>query len=68
MTQYEEYISGQSIVRLQQKLTSEKITCLPGSLNVIRICKETCGKSVLDEYRFRSETDSLKEYIKNSAS
>jgi len=36
--QHVEYITGQGLLRNQQNLTQKKINCLPGCLNITRIC------------------------------
>lgn len=36
--QHVEYIAGQGFMRNQQNLTQQKINCLPGCLNITRVC------------------------------
>lgn len=45
--QHVEYLAGQGLMRNQQNLTQQKINCLPGCLNITRICEETCGERLL---------------------
>jgi hypothetical protein len=36
--QHVEYLAGQGFMRNQQNLTQQKINCLPGCLNITRVC------------------------------
>ena len=36
--QHVEYIAGQGFLRNQQNLTQQKINCLPGCLNITKVC------------------------------
>ena len=37
--QHVEYLAGQGLLRNQQNLTQQKINCLPGCLNITRVCE-----------------------------
>lgn len=67
--QHVEYIAGQGFMRNQQNLTQQKINCLPGCLNITRVCSQTCGESMLKIYmKAPTEDDNIFQWIRGTAS
>ncbi|KAI0834464.1 glycosyltransferase family 2 protein [Hypoxylon sp. FL0890] len=42
-----EYTIAQGLRRLHQSLCTKKVSCLPGCCQLLRVCEETCGDSIL---------------------
>ena len=54
------YIRGQIVARLHQSKVTQKVNCLPGCVQIIKIQTETCGLEVMDEYnRLPTKDESL---------
>lgn len=48
--QHTSYIYGQLLVRLHQSRITRKVNCLPGCVQIFRVCKETCGYEILNVF------------------
>lgn len=44
------YTYGQLLVRLHQSRITRKVNCLPGCVQIFKVCKETCGYEVLNVF------------------
>ncbi|GME45318.1 Fungal chitin synthase [Neofusicoccum parvum] len=47
--QSSEYTISQGLRRLHQSIVTNKVSCLPGCCQLLKICEETCGDHVLVE-------------------
>ncbi|KAL0257938.1 hypothetical protein SLS55_007106 [Diplodia seriata] len=47
--QSSEYTISQGLRRLHQSIVTNKVSCLPGCCQLLKICEETCGDRVLVE-------------------
>ncbi|KAH7553074.1 glycosyltransferase family 2 protein [Bipolaris maydis] len=53
-----EYMAGQYRRRLRQSLTSERVTCLPGCCQLLRVEESTCGDDIMKKFGYYpKETD-----------
>ena len=67
--QYCEYLYAQCLKRLAQSLVTKKVNCLSGCVQLIKVCKETCGNKILDEFnRLPSENENIFNHIRSYAS
>lgn len=48
--QFTEYIIAQCLRRLQQSIVTNKVSCLSGCVQILRVSKETCGEEILKEF------------------
>jgi chitin synthase len=46
--QFTSYTYGQLLVRLHQSRITRKVNCLPGCVQIFKVCKETCGYEILN--------------------
>jgi chitin synthase len=46
--QHTSYYYGQLLVRLHQSRITRKVNCLPGCVQIFKVCKETCGYEILN--------------------
>jgi len=44
------YTYGHLLVRLHQSRVTRKVNCLPGCIQIFRVCEETCGYKILNEF------------------
>ncbi|KAF2225412.1 chitin synthase-domain-containing protein [Elsinoe ampelina] len=65
-----EYTIAQALRRLHQSMVTNKVSCLPGCCQLLKICEETCGDDVLiDRFGYcPNATDSLLKQIRATAS
>lgn len=67
--QHTEYIYAQLTKRLHQSRFTKKVSCLPGCVQIIKVCKETCSPEVLDEfYKLPNKNALLTHHIRSYAS
>ena len=57
--QHTEYIYAQVTKRLHQSKFTEKVSCLPGCVQILRVSKETCGSEILNEFNRMPQSDEL---------
>lgn len=48
--QHISYIYGQLLVRLHQSRITRKVNCLPGCVQIFKICEETSGYKILNKF------------------
>ena len=48
--QYYEYMFAQLLKRRSQSMITNKVNCLSGCNQLIRVCEETCGNAILDDF------------------
>ncbi|NDE91629.1 MAG: hypothetical protein EB059_10955, partial [Alphaproteobacteria bacterium] len=48
--QFTEYIIAQSLRRVQQSIVTNKVSCLSGCVQILRVSKETCGDKILKAF------------------
>lgn len=48
--QHTSYIYGQVLIRLHQSQITKKVNCLPGCIQILKVCQETCGFKILNEF------------------
>ncbi|XP_014552241.1 glycosyltransferase family 2 protein [Bipolaris victoriae FI3] len=64
-----EYMVGQYRRRLRQSLTSERVTCLPGCCQLLRVEDSTCGDDITKKFGYYpKETDGLFRTIQSMMS
>ncbi|KAI1134892.1 glycosyltransferase family 2 protein [Hypoxylon sp. FL0543] len=65
-----EYTIAQGLRRLHQSLCTKKVSCLPGCCQLLRVCEETCGDSILiQEFGYYPKpTDDIIKRIRATAS
>jgi len=67
--QYCEYLYAQCLKRRAQSLITNKVSCLSGCVQLIKICKETCGNKILDAFnRLPNEEENIFNHIRSYAS
>ena len=67
--QRSEYIVTQCLRRLQQSIVTNKVTCLSGCVQILRVSKEVCGKRILDKFNyFPKEDNNVWKHILSFAS
>lgn len=57
--QHTEYIYAQVTKRLHQSKFTEKVSCLPGCVQILRVSKETCGTEILNEFNRMPKSNEL---------
>ena len=55
--QYYEYLHAQLLKRRCQSIITNKVNCLSGCNQLIRICEETCGNKILDDFNKKPKPD-----------
>jgi chitin synthase len=48
--QFTEYIIAQCLRRVQQSIVTNKVSCLSGCVQILRVSKETCGEAILSAF------------------
>ena len=48
--QFTEYIIAQCLRRVQQSIITNKVSCLSGCVQILRVSKETCGSNILKAF------------------
>jgi chitin synthase len=67
--QYCEYLYAQCLRRRVQSIITKKVNCLSGCVQLIRVCKETCGNEILDAFnRLPKENEHIFNHIRSYAS
>ena len=58
MYQYCEYLYAQFLKRKTQSLITNKVNCLSGCVQLLKVCNETCGNQILNLFnKLPSQTD-----------
>jgi chitin synthase len=67
--QYAEYHVAQSLRRYTQSNITGKVSCLSGCVQLLKICKETCGSEILEKFNYLpKEGDNIFNHIRSFAS
>lgn len=67
--QYAEYIFAQCLRRQAQSNITNKVSCLSGCNQILRVSEETCGEKILSVFNyFPQETDNIFKHIRSYAS
>ena len=67
--QYAEYMYAQCLRRYTQAHLTNKVSCLSGCNQILRITKETCGPEILKQFNYLPEkNDNIFKYIRSYAS
>lgn len=67
--QYAEYMFSQCLRRQTQSLITQKVSCLSGCVQILRIAEETCGKKILGVFNYLPAKDeSIFNHIRSYAS
>ena len=63
--QHTSYLAGQVIFRFHQSKVTQKVNCLPGCIQILRVCKEVCGYKILNEFnRLPNENEPLYRHLR----
>lgn len=69
MYQYCEYLYAQCLKRKMQSEITNKVNCLSGCVQLIKVCRETCGNEILDLFnRLPSQDENIFNHIQSYAS
>ena len=69
MYQYAEYTYAQCLKRYTQSNITQKVNCLSGCNQILRICEETCGEKILKEFnRLPKNNENIFNHIRSYAS
>lgn len=64
-----EYTSAQCLRRLEQSEITKKVSCLPGCVQLLKVCNETCGNEILNLFNYKpSDKDNIIKQITSYAS
>ena len=67
--QYFEYLYSQCLKRYAQSNITHKVSCLSGCVQLIKVCKETCGNKILNKFNYLpKETENILHHIRSYAS
>jgi len=55
--QFSEYIIAECLRRVQQSIVTNKVSCLSGCVQILRVSEETCGEKILKEFNKCPEKD-----------
>ncbi len=67
--QFTEYIIAQCLRRVQQSIVTNKVSCLSGCVQILRVSEETCGNKILSEFnKLPKEDDNVWRHILSFAS
>lgn len=55
--QHTEYIIAQCLRRVQQSIVTNKVSCLSGCVQILRVSEETCGKKILEAFNSLPKKD-----------
>jgi chitin synthase len=69
MYQYAEYMFSQCLKRHAQSNITNKVNCLSGCNQILRVSEETCGEKILSVFNYcPNETDHILTHIRSYAS
>jgi chitin synthase len=67
--QYAEYTYAQCLKRYTQSNMTQKVNCLSGCNQILRICEETCGDKILSQFnRLPAQNENIFNHIRSYAS
>ncbi len=67
--QYGEYMYSQCLKRYAQSLITQKVSCLSGCNQILRVSEETCGESILNAFNYLPKpTENIFKHIRSYAS
>jgi chitin synthase len=67
--QYAEYIIAQCLRRFSQSVITNKVNCLSGCVQIIKVCEESCGEAILATFnRLPAKNESITTHIRSYAS
>lgn len=67
--QYAEYLIAQCLRRFSQSAITNKVNCLSGCVQIIKVCEESCGEAILATFnRLPSKKESIITHIRSYAS
>jgi len=67
--QFTEYIIAQCLRRVQQSIVTNKVSCLSGCVQILRVSEETCGHKILSLFnRLPKKDDNVWRHILSFAS
>jgi chitin synthase len=67
--QFTEYIIAQCLRRVQQSIVTNKVSCLSGCVQILRVSEETCGDRILKAFNaLPNEDDNVWRHILSFAS
>lgn len=67
--QYAEYMYAQCLRRQAQSNITNKVSCLSGCNQILRVSEETCGEKILQVFNYKpKETDNILTHIRSYAS
>lgn len=67
--QYAEYMYAQCLRRQAQSNITNKVSCLSGCNQILRVSEETCGEKILQVFNYKpNETDNILTHIRSYAS
>jgi len=67
--QYCEYLYAQCLKRYAQSIITKKVSCLSGCVQLIKVCKETCGNVILDKFNYLPfKEENIFKHIRSYAS
>lgn len=67
--QFTEYIIAQCLRRVQQSIVTNKVSCLSGCVQILRVSEETCGDKILKEFnKHPKKEDNVWRHILSFAS
>lgn len=67
--QHTEYIIAQCLRRIQQSIVTNKVSCLSGCVQILRISEETCGEKILKAFNnLPKQDDNVWRHILSFAS
>lgn len=69
MYQYAEYMYAQCLRRQAQCNITNKVSCLSGCNQILRVSEETCGEKILQIFNYKpTDTDNILTHIRSYAS
>jgi chitin synthase len=67
--QYGEYMYSQCLKRYAQSVITQKVSCLSGCNQILRVSEETCGENILNAFNYLPKpTESIFKHIRSYAS
>jgi len=67
--QYAEYMFAQCLKRKAQSTITNKVSCLSGCNQILRVSKETCGEDILNKFNYLpKEDENIFNHIRSYAS
>lgn len=67
--QYAEYVYAQCLRRQAQANITNKVSCLSGCVQILRVSEETCGEKILKVFNYKPiATDNILTHIRSYAS